>query len=219
MAKTSAPLMGFGAAGQLGKSIVFSSWRGVKYARRHVIPANPQTNSQTATRNVFSWLSAVWKRLDPSAQAAWTLFALGQQFTDRNAWVKSNLFNLRGTDGAPYSDLALMLASPGAKGGLAAGALHATDGGTHHAVATLTAPTLPTGWLIVAEHAIAIKQQDANTDVFYDSYYATDVTTPYAASILTPAAGTYAVFAWFEYTKPDGSSAYSPSQYDEVVLA
>ena len=33
MAKTTAPLFGFGATGSLAKSIVFASWRGVGYAR------------------------------------------------------------------------------------------------------------------------------------------------------------------------------------------
>lgn len=212
MAKVTAPLLGFGASGQIGKTQVYAKWRGVAYARRHVVPANPNTTSQQATRGVFSWLSAVWKLLDPAVQAVWTGFAKGKPFTDRNAIIKANLADLRGTDLSPVTVISSILMSPGVNGGLAYPTLTPSDSGTHHLTATMVPPTLPAGWAIVAAHAVAFEQQNANTDKLYASYYATDTSAgPYAPVIALGAAMTAVVSAFFEYTKPDGSTAYSPS--------
>jgi len=220
MSKVTAPLLGFGASGQIGKTQVYGSWRGVKYARRYVIPANPKSNSQTATRNVFTWLNQVWKLLDPAVQAPWFLFAKGKPLTDRNAWIKSNLAGLRGTDSVPATDLSAIIGSPGVNGGLAYSVATPSDSGTHHLTVTMTPPALPTGWAIVAAHAVAWEQQNANTDVLYTSYYATDASAgPYAPVIALGAAMTAEYAAWFEYTKPDGSTAYSPSLNGEQVVA
>lgn len=50
MAKTKAPLFGLGASGQLGKSIVFGSWKGIGTAREYVKPSNPNTILQQTQR-------------------------------------------------------------------------------------------------------------------------------------------------------------------------
>lgn len=50
MAKTKGPLFGLGASGQLGKTIVFSSWKGIGVAREYVKPSNPKTGLQDAQR-------------------------------------------------------------------------------------------------------------------------------------------------------------------------
>jgi hypothetical protein len=50
MAKTKAPLFGLGASGQLGKAIVFGSWKGIGTAREYVKPSNPDTVPQQTQR-------------------------------------------------------------------------------------------------------------------------------------------------------------------------
>lgn len=50
MAKLKAPLMSLGAAGQLGKSLVFFGWKGLDVVREYVIPSNPKTTPQTTQR-------------------------------------------------------------------------------------------------------------------------------------------------------------------------
>jgi hypothetical protein len=219
MAKTTAPLLSFSAAGQIGKAQVYATWRGRAYARRYTIPANPRSANQTQTRGTFNFLVQVWKLLDSAAQAPWIAFAKGQPFTGTNAFVKKNLPVLRGTNGSPPANLDGFVGSPGAGGGAVASALVLTDGGTHHAVATLTAPSLPSGWSITAAHAVAIKQEGAPTGTDYVSYYATDTSAPYAPSIAVLGAGTFEVAAWFEYLKPDGTTAYGPSLEGQVVVA
>lgn len=219
MAKLTAPLLSFGAKGQIGKTQVMAKWRGISYARQYVVPANPKTQSQQNTRGVFTWLSGVWKLMDHSAQAVWTLYAKGKPLTDRNAFTKFNLANLRGTDLDPVTDIDAFIGSPGVNGGLASPALVLADATGHVATATLTAPSLPAGWTITKEHALAIKEANANTSLVYTSVYAMDDTSPYAASLSTGAAGTYIVTAWFEYVKPDGSVAHGPSITHTIVLA
>lgn len=64
MAKLTAPLLSLSASGSIAGSITYGTWKGVKYARQRVIPANPNTaNQQTQrgyiTTNVSRWHSTV----------------------------------------------------------------------------------------------------------------------------------------------------------------
>lgn len=61
MAKLKTPLLSLGATGSIGKSIVFSTWKGIKTAREHVSPANPNTALQQAQRSIFSVIVAFWR--------------------------------------------------------------------------------------------------------------------------------------------------------------
>lgn len=49
-AKLKAPLLSLGAAGQIGKSIVFFAWKGIDAVREYVVPANPRSTAQIAQR-------------------------------------------------------------------------------------------------------------------------------------------------------------------------
>jgi hypothetical protein len=61
MAKVQAPLLSLGAKGQLGKTMVMSSWKGVKTARQYVVPANPKTDEQMVQRGFLADAVAFWK--------------------------------------------------------------------------------------------------------------------------------------------------------------
>lgn len=50
MAKLKAPLLSLGAAGAIGKSLVFFNWKGLDCVREYVIPSNPQSGPQTTQR-------------------------------------------------------------------------------------------------------------------------------------------------------------------------
>ena len=213
MAKVNAPLLSFGGAGAIGKSVVFSKWRGVDYTRKYVVPANPNSANQQKTRSVFSWLSNVWKLLSPDAQAAWTLFAQGQPLTNRNGFIGQNTKSLR-----PGVDLTEMIMSPGAKGGIAAASIAQAVAGDNITI-TVGAPALPDGWAIVEAVAVAIKSGDPHDAISAVSYSATDNAAPYAPVIAVPGAGTYQCFAFFKYTKSAGSFAYSPSLTIQAVVA
>jgi len=60
MAKVTSPLFSMGASGQLGKSLVYMTWKGIDDVRQYVIPANPKTAGQVAQRGYFSAAVALW---------------------------------------------------------------------------------------------------------------------------------------------------------------
>lgn len=98
MAKVKAPLFGFGASGQLGKSIVFGSWKGLDIAREYVIPANPNTSGQSTQRGYMTSMVGEWhdttNALSAADKAAWGRLA-GVQSTPRTGF---NEFIKRGVD-------------------------------------------------------------------------------------------------------------------------
>lgn len=50
MAKLKGPLFSLGASQQLGKSLVYFTWKGLNVVREYVIPANPKTQPQKDQR-------------------------------------------------------------------------------------------------------------------------------------------------------------------------
>lgn len=205
MSRVTAPLLSFGASGAIAKTQVYSTWKGRPYVRRYLIPANPDTSEQQETRSVFSWLQAVWKFAPSQVTQAFQAYASGQVMTDRNAFTKINLPGLR-----PASDLTTFLFSPGAKSGLAAAAIGVTPGSGSLTIA-LTAPTLPGGWTISKAVAAIIREQDPHSGVLYSIIAGEDASTPYSIALTSLGAHAWNVGGWFEYLKPDGSTAYGPS--------
>lgn len=212
MAKPTGPLLSFGASGQIAKTAVFSRWKGRPYVRRHVVPANPQTAEQSLTRDVFTWASNVWKQAPALLVAPWDRFAVGQVITGRNHFMGSMVTALRGE-----TDLANMVFSPGAKGGLPPSTVSAAAG-VGEIVVTFTTPTPPTGWTIQAHVAACIKDQDPNTDTDYLIVAAEDAAPP-LETVTLPGLDTvlYQVGGWLRWLKPDGSIAYGPSLIDTAT--
>lgn len=212
MARISGPFLSLGASGQVGSTIVASKWKGQPYLRQYVIPSNPQTAAQTATRSVFGWANEVWKRAGPEFQAPWDLFAQGQVLTGRNAFMGSMVTNLRGE-----VDLANMVFSPGAKGGLSAAGIALTPGANQCQV-VVTAPSLPTGWTITQMVAVAILDQDPSSGTAYTTTEDVDASSPYDLTLTGLASGATYVGAFFEFLKADGSTAYGPSISDVATV-
>lgn len=209
MAKTVAPLLSFDAGGQIAKTQVYSRWKGRPYVRRYVVPANPDTVEQQKTRTSFKWLMEAWKFLPASATQGWLLYGDSLQITDRNAWAKANVSALRAA-----STLDPMTISPAARSGIIASAMVVTPGSGQLTV-DLTAPVLPNGWSIASAYALAIPQQNPQTEANYAMVAGTDPSSAYNIVLagLTPTEP-YLVGGWFEYDKPDGTKAYGQSLQD-----
>lgn len=206
MPKTTAPLLSFGASGQIAKTMVYASWKGRQYARRHVVPANPQSTEQTKTRSVFSWLQATYKLAPSLVTDVWTAYAKGLVLTNRNAFSKLNISALRAA-----SDLSVFTMSPGALGGLPPATQVVTPGSGSLSVA-VTAPTvLPQGWTIYSAITAIIRDQDPHTGVLYNISALEDTTAPYTNAFSGLGAHAFRVFSWLKWTRPDGTFAYSPS--------
>lgn len=214
MAKTTAPLLSFGAGGQIAKTAVYAKWRGRSYVRRHVIPANPQSTEQTKTRSLFSWLNQVWKNMGSLAIAPWNAYATGQAFLGRNAFIGQNISAMR-----DETDVQLMVFSPGAKGGLAPTSFSCA-GGSGTLTGTVATPTPPTGWTIAAAVMVAIEDQNPQSGVIYTTYTGEDTSDPYTApAIAAVPAGDYVIGCYLRWTKPDGSTAYSVSLLDTATVS
>jgi len=54
VAKLKAPLLSLGAAGAIGKAMVFFGWKGIDCVREYVIPSNPKTAAQTTQRGYLT---------------------------------------------------------------------------------------------------------------------------------------------------------------------
>lgn len=207
MAKVTAPALSFGAGGQIAKSMVYSKWRGVPYVRRHVVPANPQTEAQTFVRTTFALLREMWKRAPSGVYDAWNAFAQGRPFTGMNKFVGENVRVLNGE-----VDMANFIGSPGAKGGLPPDSAVASVAVADQIAITVTAPAAPSGWSVVEAVAIAFLNQAPNSIFEGVITQATDAAAPYIPTITGLTTGEeYVWAAWLKWEKPDGSFAYSVS--------
>jgi hypothetical protein len=206
MATLTGPLLSFSARKSIGKTLVYSSWKGIPYSRQHVIPANPNTADQQEVRNVFAWLQRVWAYAPALATEGWDAYASGQPMTGRNAFAKFNVGPLQGE-----TTLANFIMSPAAKSGpVAAGATF--TGGALQITAAITAPSLPSGWTIYSGIAACIPEQNPQSGQLFSIVAGEDLSSTYEV-ILTglTAATTYVCGAWFKYNRPDGSFAYGPA--------
>jgi len=209
VAKVTAPLLSFGATGQVAKSQVYSTWKGRAYVRRHVVPSNPQTAEQSLTRNAFSWLQQVYKFAPAEITDAWDAYINGRVMTGRNAFTKQNLPTLR-----PAVDLSAFVMSPGALGGMPPATFTVTPGNDQLTLA-LTLPTnIPTGWVSPLAVFAVIKDQDPQSAAEYTITAMTDAADPYSQIFAGLAEVLYQCFAFIRWTRPDGRYAYSPSLQD-----
>lgn len=96
MAKVSGPLFSLDARGQVGKSVVYSFWKGVNYVRQHVVPNNPQSVLQTKIRDLITDASVAWKTgatvgaidIDAAYILAYDTAAAGQAYSGFNLFIK-----------------------------------------------------------------------------------------------------------------------------------
>lgn len=91
MAKVTGPLFSLDARGSVGRSIVYSIWKGVNYLRRHVVPQNPNTDAQIVVRTIITDGSQKWadSTITASDKALWDAYAEGQPFSGFNAYMKA----------------------------------------------------------------------------------------------------------------------------------
>jgi len=138
---------------------------------------------------------------------AWKAYAKGAVMTDRNAFQKFNLSNLR--DQADLTDKMVM--SPGALGGLPPTTITTTPGSGQLTVDCTAPSVLPSGWTIARAIFGIIKDQDPQTEAEYVITTDDDATSTYQAVFTGLDTVPYLCGAWFEWNRPDAKLAYSPS--------
>lgn len=216
MAKVTAPLLSFGAGGQIANSMVYSSWRGQPYSRRYVVPANPRTQAQTTVRDIFRNLNQFWALAPAFVHNAFDLYAQGRAFLGRNRFIGDNSPIMRGN---PDQDsMAGLVVSPGARGGYAPVAMDAVANAGDIDV-TFTLPTAPDGWTLTFAHALAFIDQPGTEAFMAEILSASDDTGTGIVTLPSAEAGDYVVAGFLQWEKPDGSIAYSRSLADLVTVA
>jgi hypothetical protein len=213
MAKVKGPLLSLDASGQIGKSQVYASWRGVKYARQHVTPANPRTTAQTTTRNAFQFADDQFKRMLTLAQSPFKEGERGRPLTARNIFIGAYVRNLRGD-----ADFTNYVASPGVNGGLPLASFAATTGaGAGEIDVSADIPPIPVGWTHDAVIYTAFLDRDPAAQMTDFAEEIEDLEAAWAAG--PPRASTagftglntgatYAVSAFLRSTRADGVTAY-----------
>lgn len=95
MAKLKAPLMSFGASGQIAKAVVYFPWKGVNAAREYVVPFNPKSQAQRDQRDLMTnalteWHGALYTAAD---SIAWNRYAgiLADIMSGFNAFVRTHI--------------------------------------------------------------------------------------------------------------------------------
>lgn len=208
MSKTTAPLLSFNARGAIGKTMVSSSWRGVKYMRQYVVPANPRTVAQQTVRKTFALLREMYKLAPALIRAPWDAFAQGRPFTGMNKFVGENVRVLNGE-----LNMNNFIGSPGAGGGLPPLGISVDDSVAGELTVGFTVPEPPTGWTLSAAVAYAFLDQAPN-DFFTGTITAgEDAVGPDYEVTLAGLTATelYQVGGFLRWTKPDGKFAYSVS--------
>jgi hypothetical protein len=95
MAKVVSPLMGMKASGQLGKTLVYFSWKGINCVRTHVTPANPNTAGQQGARTKMANANDAYHAAGLTATDidGWRRFAgiAASPMTYFNRYIKSHI--------------------------------------------------------------------------------------------------------------------------------
>lgn len=215
MAKVNAPLLSLGGRGQIGKGIVFSSWKGIKTARQYVVPANPRTTAQQNNRIRFALLREMFKLAPTQVVEPYNAFVEGRPLTNANKFVGENNRLLNG-----QADLLAANMSPGAKGGLPPmGIVAAATANPGEITVTVTPPDqLPSGWTITSCDAAACRDQDP-VGIFEGPFLGgSDLSAPYEITLSgLPAATNCVAWGWVVYEKPNGDMAYSVSLSQAVT--
>ncbi len=90
MAVVTGPLFSLSASGSVGDSIVYSTWKGIQYVRRHAVPANPKSVGQVSVRVMLKFLTQYWASLTGAEQTDWETRAAATNISPFNAFVGFN---------------------------------------------------------------------------------------------------------------------------------
>lgn len=210
MAVLTGPLMSLSASGTIARTLTYGNWKGIPYARTRVIPANPQSISQSQTRDVFAFLQNYYKFAPTIAREPWIAATVGIPMTPINMVLSKNTGILR-----TETDLDLMVFSPGARGGIPPAGIISTPGSGTLTVA-VTAPTAPAGWTITAAQGVVMKDQDPHLAIASSPVAVEDLTSTYSLAFtgLTGSA-IYQIAVWLKWMTPNGDAAYSTALRDQ----
>ena len=89
MAKVKLDTMLDGVSCKLG-NVVYSEWRGVKYARKYVKARDRKSTAQAEVRSTFLHTVSLWRFMPAAIKAAWDIQVSGKPFTGYNLFFRAN---------------------------------------------------------------------------------------------------------------------------------
>ena len=199
MARLTAPLLSLDASGSIAKSLVFARWKGISYARVHVIPANPNTTKQQEVRGIFSTLAEMWKRMPLLAREPWIADVAGLPLTPRNRHVQLNVAAL-----IDQTDLNLLVMS--AAQGMALPPENATfTPGVGLITVAADTPTPPVDYTLTSMVAAICKDGDPSPVFVTTTVAEEDVETPYSVEFTGLDTVAYQCGIWCKWTRGSDS--------------
>jgi len=197
MARLTAPLLSLGASGSIAKALVYASWKGVPYARVHVIPANPKSLAQQEVRGVFSTLAEMWKRMPIAARNPFIAAVRGLPLTARNKHVQVNVAAL--IDDINLDDL-VMSVSTGSS--VPPAAVVPSEAPAGSITLDITAPTVPEGYILRSYYAAAVQDGDPSPVLIRTTFWES-VASPGVQIVIPvlPASVTFQWGCWVQYTR------------------
>jgi len=90
VSRVTGPLFSLDASGTIANAMTFSKWKGKNYVRLRVIPANPQTASQTSQRDTLAAGVSAWKNntsLTAGSKSSWDASASGTGMSGFNRFT------------------------------------------------------------------------------------------------------------------------------------
>lgn len=84
-----------GAAGGLGKILIFSQSKGRAYAKQWKKPSNPKTRPQVAMRAIAAFLAHDWTNLAQAIKDTWIDQAQNRNISPYNAYLSANIARWR----------------------------------------------------------------------------------------------------------------------------
>lgn len=91
MPRLTGPLFSLDARQTLAKTLVYSAWKDISYARLRVIPYNPKSAYQTGIRDTMSWGVIYFTKgtyVNAASKAAWNTYAEGTSMSGFNRFMK-----------------------------------------------------------------------------------------------------------------------------------
>lgn len=196
------------AGGQIGHSQVYSKWKGIPYARRYVIPANPNSEGQQLTRGTFRAADQQWKYMGSLARAPFIAAAKGRPLVPRNMLMKTEIPIVR-----DETDISKWVFSPGNGGGIAPESVEVAAGSDNTEInVTVTAPTAPVDWTLEGITAVAIKSRAPDDLPDTMDLEASGTESGTAITLTGAEASTeYVVGGFLKWKRSDGTTVYGHS--------
>ena len=91
MPRVTGPLFSLDARNTLARTIVYSAWKGLNYARLRVVPYNPKSDYQDGIRDTLTWGVLYFTKGSYVAAAQktwWNTYAEGTNMSGFNRFMK-----------------------------------------------------------------------------------------------------------------------------------